>query len=58
LGTGFGKSRAIIAPLADAVRWATGAKSVVVVPTKILRAIHHEYCIDAKYAPELLIDTD
>ena len=39
LGTGFGKSKAIIAPLADAARWATKAKSIVVVPTKILRAI-------------------
>ena len=39
LGTGFGKSKAIIAPLADAARWATKAKSVVILPTKILRAI-------------------
>ena len=39
LGTGFGKSKAIIAPLADAARWATKAKSVVILPTKILRAV-------------------
>ena len=37
LGTGFGKSRGIIGPLADATRWATGAKSIVIVPTRILR---------------------
>jgi hypothetical protein len=47
LGTGFGKSKAIIGPLADAVRWATKAKSIVILPTKILRATQHKYCISA-----------
>jgi hypothetical protein len=47
LGTGFGKSRAIIAPLADSTRWATKAKSIVILPTKILRATQHKYCISA-----------
>lgn len=38
LGNGFGKSKAIIAPLADAASWATRAKSIVIVPTKILKS--------------------
>ena len=38
LGTGFGKSKGVIGPLSDAVRWATKAKSIVIVPTRILRA--------------------
>ena len=50
LGTGFGKSKAIIGPLSDAVRWATGAKSIVIVPTRILRATNQEYCIEANQA--------
>jgi superfamily II DNA or RNA helicase len=47
LGTGFGKSRSIVGPLSDAVRWATKLKSIVIVPTKILRATNQDYCITA-----------
>ena len=47
LGTGFGKSKAIIGPLADAARWSTKAKSIVIVPSKILRATQYKYCISA-----------
>lgn len=52
LGTSFGKSRAIIGPLADRMRQATGAKSIVLVPTKILRATQHKYCFAANQATE------
>ena len=56
LGTGFGKSKGIIGPLSDAVRWATGAKSIVIVPTRILRATNQEYCIEANQAEIELTD--
>lgn len=38
------------------MRWATGAKSITIVPTKILRTTNQDYCIETNQAEIELTD--